>query len=324
MSNLPRSLRINIDDLPNCDVLDSVNLRGVDKSTIWTKHCYGNELSIRVAGREGGYHSSPHTHASEQMNYCAEGEVWIFVEDKGTRLNKGDMMRVPRDAVHWAWNRSSKPCVLWESHTPGNIGAQRVRDTAGPLFTPDEAMPTGGYPKTIWLSAEYAEAPESSNLPSTEGGLLVRSNEIGEILHRDANKDGGFRSRFVYGLDSSFLVGTQAPGCRLKAHLHDCEQLMHIVSGELWVFLPESAYLLRTGDFMRIPRMVPHWSANHGKLPCVLFEAHAPALDPGNEPAAKALLLPGESTKGMLLTRTLWAPLDLVQREEKLMAAVKR
>ena len=85
-----RSLVINIDNLPNCDTMDAKDLVNRDRSSIWTKHCYGEDLSIRVAGREGGYHSSPHIHDSEQLNFCADGEMWIYVENDGYHLRKGD------------------------------------------------------------------------------------------------------------------------------------------------------------------------------------------------------------------------------------------
>src|SRR5215510_12084348 len=44
---------------------------------------YGNECSLMIASRAPGYHTTPHVHESEQLNYIQEGEIWFFVEDKG-------------------------------------------------------------------------------------------------------------------------------------------------------------------------------------------------------------------------------------------------
>jgi quercetin dioxygenase-like cupin family protein len=83
-----------------------------------TKRVFGNDGSLMVASRPGGYHSFPHRHDSEQLNYCMDGEIWIFVENKAHLLKKGDFSRVPSGKVHWAWNRSDQEVTLVESHVP--------------------------------------------------------------------------------------------------------------------------------------------------------------------------------------------------------------
>ena len=44
---------------------------------------YGNECSLMIASRAPGYHTTPHIHESEQLNYIQEGEIWFFVEEQG-------------------------------------------------------------------------------------------------------------------------------------------------------------------------------------------------------------------------------------------------
>lgn len=44
-----------------------------------------------IASRAPGYHTRPHAHESEQINYVLEGEIWFFVEDKGFLCRKGDL-----------------------------------------------------------------------------------------------------------------------------------------------------------------------------------------------------------------------------------------
>jgi quercetin dioxygenase-like cupin family protein len=98
---------------------------------------YGNECSLMIATRAPGYHTQPHMHESEQINYVLDGEIWFFVEDKGYPCKKGDFQRVPANKVHWAWNRSNKEAVVAEAHAPGLIG-ERAGAGAVPLFDDGE------------------------------------------------------------------------------------------------------------------------------------------------------------------------------------------
>ena len=83
---------------------------------------YGNECSLMIASRAPGYHTTPHIHESEQLNYIQEGEIWFFVEAQGFHCKKGDFQRIPGNKVHWAWNRSDKDAVVIEAHAPGLVG----------------------------------------------------------------------------------------------------------------------------------------------------------------------------------------------------------
>ena len=99
---------------------------------------YGNECSLMVATRAPGYHTRPHVHESEQINYVLDGEIWFFVEEQGYHCRKGDFQRVPANKVHWAWNRSDKQAVVAEAHAPGLIG-ERAGQGAVALFDEGEA-----------------------------------------------------------------------------------------------------------------------------------------------------------------------------------------
>ncbi|HEX9444379.1 MAG TPA: cupin domain-containing protein [Candidatus Binatia bacterium] len=98
---------------------------------------YGNECSLMVATRGPGYHTRPHRHESEQINYVLEGEIWFFVEEEGYRCKQGDFQRVPANKIHWAWNRSDKPAVVAEAHAPGLVG-ERAGEGAVALFDEGE------------------------------------------------------------------------------------------------------------------------------------------------------------------------------------------
>jgi mannose-6-phosphate isomerase-like protein (cupin superfamily) len=90
----------------------------VEGGQLSTQQAVGKECSLMVARRSAGYHSKPHTHGCEQLNYVVRGTISIFVENEVYHLNTGDYLRIPADAVHWAWNRSDEECELIECHAP--------------------------------------------------------------------------------------------------------------------------------------------------------------------------------------------------------------
>jgi quercetin dioxygenase-like cupin family protein len=118
-----------------------------------TKQAFGLESSMMIARRSPGYHSRPHAHNSEQLNYVAEGEIWIYIEDKAFHLRFGDFLRVPRLAVHWAWNKSERDCMLIESHTPGLDILPRDKTVALLDHGEDESQIARA--RQIWASDDY-------------------------------------------------------------------------------------------------------------------------------------------------------------------------
>ena|SRR5437867_4201745 len=88
------------------------------------KKAYGNEASMMIATRAPGYHTRPHRHISEQINYVLDGEIWFFVEDKGFLCKKGDFQRIPSNVTHWAYNCSEQPAVVAETHAPALLGRE--------------------------------------------------------------------------------------------------------------------------------------------------------------------------------------------------------
>ena len=99
---------------------------------------YGNECSLMIATRAPGYHTRPHVHESEQINYVLEGEIWFFVEDQGFHCKKGDFQRIPANKIHWAGNRFDKETVVAEAHAPGLVGG-KTGEGAVALFAEGEA-----------------------------------------------------------------------------------------------------------------------------------------------------------------------------------------
>src|SRR5258708_19534685 len=126
-------------DIPDTDLVPTKYLAG---GSIGAQIADGLESSVMVAVRQPQYHSRPHSHDAEQLNYVIQGELYVFVDDSGFLAKEGDIFRIPRNAVHWSWVQGTVPCVLLETHTPPLIGDEGVTDTAVALLGPAES-PTG-------------------------------------------------------------------------------------------------------------------------------------------------------------------------------------
>lgn len=124
-----------------------------------TKQILGQNSSLTIASRSPGYHSEPHAHDCEQLNYVQRGEIWVFIEDTAFHLGTGDFLRIPPGAVHWAWNRSTADCELIEMHTPGlildGITAPCLVDEGEPVVDP---VPSRWESTSYWDNEERALA----------------------------------------------------------------------------------------------------------------------------------------------------------------------
>lgn len=122
-------------DIPETILVPAKHLTG---GSVGAQIAYGRDCSLMVATRQPGYHSKPHRHDAEQLNYVLAGELYIFVDQDGFLARAGDVFRIPRNAVHWSWVQGSAPCVLLEVHAPALIGDPGVTETARALIDHDE------------------------------------------------------------------------------------------------------------------------------------------------------------------------------------------
>ena len=90
---------------------ERVAMAAVGKSVLRAQKVHGTDTSIMFAERASGYHTSPHMHDCEQMNYIVSGEIYFFVDGRGYRCKAGDVMRIPRNKMHWAWNRGKETAI---------------------------------------------------------------------------------------------------------------------------------------------------------------------------------------------------------------------
>ncbi len=118
----------------------------VRTGSMQTLFVYGNKANLMVATRSPGYHSYPHRHDCEQLNYLVEGELWVFIENQGYHLRPGDFLRIPGNVVHWAWNRGTAPSTLIEVHAPV-LDPEARRGTVG-LFADGEVPSVERSPAT--------------------------------------------------------------------------------------------------------------------------------------------------------------------------------
>lgn len=116
-----------------------------------TKAVFGSSSSLMIATRPAGYHSRPHKHDCEQLNWLRDGDLWVFVEDRAFHLEAGDFMRIPAGKIHWSWNKSAESCTLLEVHTPGLQDDPLIKGFAVGLREPGEIPEFLGSPVNEFL-----------------------------------------------------------------------------------------------------------------------------------------------------------------------------
>lgn len=142
------------------ELQDGTNALKTFAGAMSTKVVHGNECSIVIATREAGYHSRPHYHESEQLNYVLDGEMWVFIEEDGFLAHAGDFFRVPANAVHWAYNRSDEPVTSFQVHSPP---LEPQREAAHGLYAESEAPAPRGSSRNIAVDDEkYVRAEEQA------------------------------------------------------------------------------------------------------------------------------------------------------------------
>jgi quercetin dioxygenase-like cupin family protein len=124
-----------------------------------TKLVRGDECTLMLATRPGGYHSRPHKHDTEQMNYVIDGEIWVFVEDRFFLVQAGDFYRIPRNAVHWGWITSDQPCTILEVFAPAYVSSAH-QNVAGLYADGERPKPIADI-QTEYVSEEYLKIEQT-------------------------------------------------------------------------------------------------------------------------------------------------------------------
>ncbi len=161
--------------VPADQVTDTVVDMKVSGGQLRTKQVFGRQSSLMIASRSSGYHSLPHWHDCEQLNYLQSGEIWVFVEDTAFPLRAGDFLRIPAKAVHWAWNRTEADCELVEVHSPG-LRLPGLDDAPELVADNDRDAGIRTVP-TEWANTSYWEGEAAALAAHERRKRLSRSEE---------------------------------------------------------------------------------------------------------------------------------------------------
>jgi mannose-6-phosphate isomerase-like protein (cupin superfamily) len=306
-------LKANLNELMNCHVAESQNIKGFsDVGLLDTRMVYGESLSMSYSKRESGYYSGPQVHDTEQLNYVLSGEISIYMFNREYRLKAGDFMHIPKMAVHWACTRGTATCKIIETHNPPNIGKETVCSRATGLFEGSESVKC--ISETIQLTDKYAESEEEMPLVTSDDPYWISGDRIQPSEHKHMRSAGGLFSLYVHAYETNLMIARRGPGYHSTPHVHQAEQMNFLLSGRLWIFAMEKAFLLKAGVFFRIPAMVPHWAWNDGDEDCQLIEAHSPILDASGKDNAAALFPQGD-LRVFHEVRNYFVPEDIVAQE---------
>jgi len=265
-------LHISRNDVPGHS--ETLNSGGLGAKSGMGVH--GNECSLSSVTRQPDYHTMPHRHDGEQVNYVLDGEIWFYVGNKACRCRPGDFQRIPRNAIHWAWNRSDKPATVIQTKSPP--AAEDAHNWRAPgLFDDDEApslrIRANEHEDIYEHDAEIAEESE----PLTNG-LYVPAEKLPLVRSQHPTTSGEPEVRGVYGTELGYaLVGWPA-GYHSSPYLHDAEALIHILDGEIWIFVEDRGFRCQAGDFQRIPRNAIHWEWNVSDKPARAIVEYSPPL----------------------------------------------
>lgn len=148
-------LAISPEGWPHIELVPQSMLKA---GSITAQVAHGRDCSIILATRSPGYHSKPHRHQAEQLNYVLSGQAWLFVEDQAFFGGPGSVSRVPAGAIHWAWVVGDEPLTVLEIHTPPLTGDAPVQAGRVSLCTSDEEEAAVSHIHTEW-PAGFDPAP---------------------------------------------------------------------------------------------------------------------------------------------------------------------
>lgn len=271
---------------------------------------YGENGDLTEVTLHPGYHSLPHTHDCEQLTYCLDGDVWIFVENQGFHMRRGDFHRVPQNVAHWMWNRTDARCQLMTSHVPMLVPEPYEDQWLQAAFRPDEEPSRRRrgvrriykeFSSAIGVEARLKEFEDLRWSPF-DPQLLLRGSEFPRHTLTTTGREGvrgplgaavarhpeaQFRMadllhhERVRGNEGDIAHYERMSGYHSPPHFHPTgEQLNYGVSGATWIFADHEGFELRAGDFSRVPADSAHWAWNRSDKSSYWVESHVPQSTP--------------------------------------------
>jgi quercetin dioxygenase-like cupin family protein len=309
---------VHRDQLPNFYHYDDASLaEAADSARIDMRMAYGRNVSLAVATCQPGYHPAAQIHDSEQINYIAEGELWVYVDGAAYHLKPGDAIRVPSGVVHWMWNRSGAPCTFYESNCPPLAGNVPAEVHAGGLAAIPEWETL---PRVVWLSEKYSRELEAANPAPAEGPLMARAESLATSVHGGAigaAAAGKLTSKCVHGLKHNMTIATRKGSYHSAPHLHNAEQLHFVVRGDIDIYRDDHGFSCKVGDFNVVPPNRPHWAHVTSDEDNILLQAHSPVL--GSAANRKALLKDEERILPVptVFNMVPWREREIMKAEER-------
>lgn len=150
--------------------------------------------------------------------------------------------------------------------------------------------------------------------------LLPAENVPEDHISGDVYKAGSRSAQVVYSPQASIMVTTRHPGYHSRASCHEGDELDYVVSGEMWLFVGESGFKVRAGDFVRIPGGAVHWAKVTGDEPCTMIHVHTPPFvgNPGAQDTAVGILSEEEVANGFPIAKDIFThdfPMDDIERK---------
>ena len=126
-------------------------------------------------------------------------------------------------------------------------------------------------------------------------------------------------SQSVYGRELSLARSVWQAGCHTRPHADAGDHLIHVLKGELSIFMEDHEYSLLPGDFLNVPDKAIHWGWNRTSDICVVIDAHCPPNPPSDshgllDPLESQGLVPPSST-------VIWLSDEYAQAENDLPSA---
>ena len=125
--------------LSGCSTLSSGRIIEPDKilnSAEWTKEESAQTISNRTlqSTEQASYHlirlkgaEKPHIHATHDLTVVViKGEANIHFKTKTVKTKVGDVIRIPRGALHWAENTAKTASEVYAVFTPSYDGKDHV------------------------------------------------------------------------------------------------------------------------------------------------------------------------------------------------------
>lgn len=149
--------------------------------------------------------------------------------------------------------------------------------------------------------------------------LLRAENVPVDHISGDVYKAGTRSSQVVYSPRASIMVTTRYPGYHSRASCHEGDELDYIVSGEMWLFIGDTGFKVRAGDFVRIPGGEVHWARVTDSEPCTMIHVHTPPFvgNPGALETAAGIVTDRELADGFPIARDIFTedfPMEEIER----------